>query len=332
MKTIVPPIKSQGIKTKLVPWIMDVAKKAQSNGKWIEPFLGTGVVAFNSGFKKAILNDTNPYIINFYKGIQDGTITPAIVKRFLEQEGEKLLTADDNGYAYFKEVRDRFNKDFAPLDLLFLSRAGFNGMMRFGGKGNWNIPFCKKPNRFAQAYITKIVNQVSKVKSVINDNWTFTNKNFSDIIPLASKDDIIYCDPPYFGRYVDYYNGWTEQDEELLFNLLRETKAKFILSTWHHNDYRDNKMIEKFWNNFNIVTKDHFYHSGGKAENRRTIVEALVCNFELDYIDQHNHGLVDKRKIEQLPLALASRAGGLIKETCFTAPWRWQRCSKSHKH
>lgn len=305
MKTIVPPIKSQGIKTKLVPWIMDVAKKAQSNGKWIEPFLGTGVVAFNSGFKKAMLNDTNPHIINFYKGIQDGTITPAIVKRFLEQEGEKLLTADDNGYAYFKEVRDRFNKKFAPLDLLFLSRAGFNGMMRFSGKGNWNIPFCKKPNRFAQAYITKIVNQVSMVKSVINDNWTFTNKNFSDIIPLAAKDDIIYCDPPYFGRYVDYYNGWTEQDEKLLFNLLSETKAKFILSTWHHNDYRDNKMIEKFWNNFNIVTKDHFYHSGGKVENRRTIVEALVCNFELACIDQHNHGLADKLKREQLSLALA---------------------------
>ncbi|MBI3754747.1 MAG: DNA adenine methylase, partial [Deltaproteobacteria bacterium] len=199
-----------------------------------------------------------------------------------------------------------FNKDFSPLDFLFLSRAGFNGMMRFGGKGNWNIPFCKKPNRFNQAYITKIVNQVLKVKSVINNHWIFTNKNFSEIIPVATKDDIIYCDPPYFGRYVDYYNGWTEQDEELLFNLLSDTRAKFILSTWHHNDYRDNEMIKKFWNNFNIVTKDHFYHSGGKVENRRTIVEALVCNFELDHIDQHNHGLTGKQKIEQqLPLVLA---------------------------
>ena len=45
MKVIVPPIKSQGIKTKLVPWIMELAPKV--SGKWIEPFLGTGVVAFN---------------------------------------------------------------------------------------------------------------------------------------------------------------------------------------------------------------------------------------------------------------------------------------------
>lgn len=304
MKTIVPPIKSQGIKTKLVPWIMDVAKIAQSKGKWIEPFLGTGVVAFNSGFKEAILGDTNPHIINFYTGIQAGTITPSNVKFFLETEGEKLSTAEENGYAYFRIVRDRFNKNFSPFDLLFLSRTGFNGMMRFGGKGNWNIPFCKKPNRFSPSYITKIVNQVSRVKAVIHDKWVFANKNFTEIIPLATENDIIYCDPPYFGRHVDYYNGWTEKDEEILFNLLFETKAKFILSTWHHNDWRENEMINKFWNRFNIVTKDHFYHTGANIENRRTIVEALVCNFELESINLHNHGLRSKDKVEQLSLDL----------------------------
>ena len=303
-KVIVPPIKSQGIKTKLVPWIMDVAAIAHANGKWIEPFLGTGVVAFNSGFKQALLNDTNPHIINFYKGIQDGTITPSKVKHYLEKEGEKLLKADENGYVHFRFVRDRFNKDFLPLDLLFLSRAGFNGMMRFGGKGNWNIPFCKKPKRFSQSYITKIVNQVSNVKAIITNKWTFANKNFSEIIPLAKEGDIIYCDPPYYGRYVDYYNGWSEQDEELLFKQLSKTKAKFILSTWHHNDWRENEMIKKFWNKFNIVTKDHFYHSGGNIENRRTIVEALVCNFNLDKVHQHNHGLTEKKKIEQLSIEL----------------------------
>ena len=302
MRVVVPPSKSQGIKTKLVPWIMDVAKIAQPKGKWIEPFLGTGVVAFNSGFKKAVLNDANPHIINFYKGIQSRKITAGIVKQYLEQEGKKLSSADEKGYVYFREVRDRFNKEFAPLDFLFLSRTGFNGMMRFGKKGNWNIPFCKKPNRFSQSYVTKIVNQVSNTKLVITEDWVFTNKSFADIIPLATKEDIIYCDPPYYGRYVDYYNGWTEKDEELLFNLLYDTKAKFILSTWHHNDWRENEMIGKFWKKFNIVTKDHFYHSGGNIENRRTIVEALVCNFELENINKHNHGQKTKIETEQFAL------------------------------
>jgi DNA adenine methylase len=146
-------------------------------------------------------------------------------------------------------------------------------MKRFGSKGNWNIPFCKKPSRFSAAYITKIVNQISAVSQIIQPepDWTFYNRSFAEIIPLAAENDLIYCDPPYFGRHVDYYNGWTEKDEEQLFHLLSETKAKFILSTWHHNEWRENEMIDKYWKKFNIVTMDHFYHNGGKIE----IAEAL---------------------------------------------------------
>ncbi len=286
MKVIVPPIKSQGIKTKLVPWILQLAPK--TNGRWIEPFLGTGVVAFNSGYKRALLNETNPHIINFYKGIQDGTITAELVRRYLEHEGELLRSAADKGYEHFRKVRDRFNKEHSPLDFLFLSRAGFNGMIRFNKNGGWNIPFCKKPERFSQAYITKIANQTLRVFLVIKPepDWIFTNKSFSETIPLATENDIIYCDPPYFGRYVDYYNGWQEEDEELLFSFLSQTKARFILSTWHHNDYRQNEMIKKYWDKFNIVTRDHFYHSGGRIENRRAIVEALVFNYDIDTHDR----------------------------------------------
>lgn len=289
-KIIVPPIKSQGIKTKLVPWIMDLIPEV--TGKWVEPFLGTGVVAFNSGFKRAILNDTNPHIINFYKQVQNGKITAPLMRRYLETEGCQLSLGGDNGYDHYRAIRKRFNEDFSPFDFIFLSRAGFNGMMRFSKKGFWNIPFCKKPDRFAQAYVTKIVNQLSNVSQIIQPepNWTFYNKSFADIIPLANENDIIYCDPPYYGRYVDYYNGWTESDEELLFNLLSNTNAKFVLSTWHHNAWRENDMIKKLWNKFNIVTKDHFYHSGGKVENRQTVVEALVCNFDVSAIEMHSHG------------------------------------------
>lgn len=292
-KIITPPIKSQGIKTKLVPWIKDILPSIK--GKWIEPFLGTGVVAFNMGFKEALLNDTNPHIINLYREIQSGIITPSIVKNYLEKEGELLKNSDESGYEHFRVIKNRFNSNPNSLDFIFLSRAGFNGMMRFNRKGEWNIPFCKKPERFAQAYITKIVNQVAKVSHSIKSDWIFENTQFSEIIPQASKDDIIYCDPPYFGRYVDYYNGWTEADEDLLFKQLKNTPAKFILSTWHHNDYRENEMVRKYWNNFNIITKDHFYHSGGKIDNRRSVVEALVCNFDLpSTIKEHNHGEIQK--------------------------------------
>jgi len=132
------------------------------------------------------------------------------------------------------------------------------------------------------------VNQVARVAALVNDTWIFRNNDFRDVIINANADDILYCDPPYHGRYVDYYNGWTDEDEHDLFEALSHTKARFILSTWHHNDYRQNDMVTKYWARFNIVTKDHFYHSGGKPENRNSMVEALVFNFESS-VRKHNY-------------------------------------------
>ena len=285
MKVITPPIKSQGIKTKLVPAIMRLV--SDYSGRWIEPFLGTGVVAFNSNAKKALLSDINPHLINFYKRLQSKEITPLDIQSFLYSEGEKLKNADENGASYYKEVRARFNTNFDSLDFLFLSRAGFNGMIRFNKNGNWNIPFCKKPERFARAYVTKIVHQAENCLHKMTLNWQFENKDFRDIILQADENDFIYCDPPYAGRYVDYYSGWSEKDENDLFELLKNTKAKFILSSWHHNDFRYNENIKKYEKAFNVLTQEHFYFAGAKEKNRNSVVEALVLNYEGVSIMEH---------------------------------------------
>ncbi|WP_454963861.1 DNA adenine methylase [Filifactor alocis] len=285
MATIIPPIKSQGIKTKLIPWINDLILTSgiSLNTRWIEPFFGTGVVGFNSPVNGIhIVGDTNPHIINFYQQLQSGEITPHTMRTYLERESKLLEMADEDGYTHYRLVRNRFNQEHSPYDFIFLSRAGFNGMMRFNKSGDWNIPFCKKPGRFAPAYITKICNQIRSVAQIIRKKeWKFNNAPFLETIAQAGEGDIIYCDPPYYGRYVDYYNGWTEKDEEELFYALSQTRAKFILSTWHHNDYRPNEMIKRFWQRFNVVTKEHFYHNGGKIENRHSMVEAMVFNFDL---------------------------------------------------
>lgn len=173
-------------------------------------------------------------------------------------------------------------------------------MMRFSKSGKWNIPFCKKPDRFAQAYITKICNQVDACSQLMLPSWQFLGQDYADTIAHATKDDIIYCDPPYLGRYTDYYNNWTETNEEKLAVLLRNTPARFILSSWHHNEFRTNTFLEKYWSDYNIVTRDHFYHSGAKEENRNAIVEALVFNFSNDGITAHNHGVTIKNKPDQL--------------------------------
>ncbi len=58
-KVFVPPIKIQGIKTKLVPLIQKSVSLTKDS-VWIEPFMGSGVVGFNVAAKEAVFADTNP--------------------------------------------------------------------------------------------------------------------------------------------------------------------------------------------------------------------------------------------------------------------------------
>ncbi len=276
-KVQVPPIKCQGIKTKLVPFIKDHIEW-NGQGIWVEPFLGSGVVGFNVRPKQAIFADTNPHIINFYQGINDKQITPATAKKYLVSEGAKLTK---QGKDYYYEVRSRFNQHHDPLDFLFLTRACFNGIIRFNRKGGHNVPFNHKPERFSKAYITKVVNQVDAVYKLCQFyDWQFQRQSFDKTIVLASEKDFIYCDPPYVGRHVDYYNSWNDDEELQLFTLLSTTKAKFILSTWHSNQHRDNPFIDRLWSKFVIVNREHFYHVGAKEKNRKPMLEAIVINYE----------------------------------------------------
>ena len=278
-KIYVPPIKIQGIKTKLVPIIRQNVV-IDSESIWIEPFMGSGVVGFNVEPHKAIFADINPHIIEFYNQIKSKKITSQIVRAFLEHEG-KLLEQGDDGYYY--TVRERFNKEHNPLDFLFLNRACFNGMIRFNKKYAFNVPYGHKPQRFSKAYITKIVNQVGHVSCLLEKySWEFICQPFEQTISMARQNDFIYCDPPYIGRHVDYYDSWDEESEIKLHEVLFDSKAKFMLSTWDHNDYRINDYIATVWKDCHKITREHFYHVGAKESNRNPMIEALLTNYEVN--------------------------------------------------
>lgn len=275
-KIHVPPLKIQGIKTKIVPLIREHIQLG-NNSIWFEPFMGSGVVGFNIEPQRAVFADTNPHIIDFYRGIKSGEITSGLVRSFLESEGKKLEQGDD---VYYYEVRDRFNKEHDPLDFLFLNRACFNGMMRFNKNYKFNVPYGHKPLRFSKAYITKVVNQIAHIEELLAKNdWEFLCCSFEKTIKQATTNDFIYCDPPYIGRHVDYYDSWNESSEIALHDDLIRSGALFMLSTWHHNTYRSNEYVERVWGDCNIVTHEHFYHIGAKEKNRNMMVEAILMNY-----------------------------------------------------
>lgn len=291
----VPPIKIQGIKTKLVPFIAE-SIKWDGNGTYFEPFMGSGVVGFNLEPNRAVFSDTNPYIIQFYRDIQSKKITSKIVRDYLESEAPKLANTPADKTSYFYEVRDRFNREHNSLDFLFLQRSNFNGMIRFNSKGNYNVPFGRKPDRFQKALITKIVNQVAWVEEIMNSkDWQFICMPFTEAFSMMKEEDFVYLDPPYIDRYDGYYDSWSEEYALLLAELTQKGKAGYAFSMWYENQYRKNAHMER-WNKGKLLRTEHYYHLGAKESNRNKMIEALV-------ISKKNFNLsANKSKQEQLSL------------------------------
>ena len=269
----ISPIKCQGIKSKLVRFIM-ASLNWDGTGVWIEPFVGSGVVALNVAPRRALLTDSNPHVIRLFQDISAGRMTPESVRSFLEMEGEKLRVFGD---VYYYEVRDRFNAEPSSHDFLFLNRSCFNGMIRFNRRGHFNVPFGKKTERFSKAYVTKIVNQIRRCASVIaNNDWRFEVTDWRDILALAKSSDFVYADPPYVDRHTDYYNSWDGDAQVSLMNTLKQLPCGFALSTWKENRYRRNTYVPTDSTDLVTLTENHYYYVGSKESLRHSMVEALV--------------------------------------------------------
>lgn len=275
---IIPPIKIQGKKTKIVPKIMEIADGILNDhpeiDTWVEPFLGSGVVAFNcpGKIKKVIVNDINPHIIKFYKGIADGVITSDKIREVFDIHSQNLLK---DGYDYYNQIKDRFNQTFDTMDFLFLTRTGFNGVMRFNNSGKWNVPFCKLNNRLSKNVIEDLVSSVDELSRLFKSKeFIFYNKSFEDVIESAPENSIFYCDPPYYGLQVQYFKGWGKEDEIRLNEMLKD--KMFIYSTWLEDGIRENMMINEYWGEYEIEGKKHKYNVAEKAEKRNQVTEGLI--------------------------------------------------------
>jgi DNA adenine methylase len=286
-------VKCQGIKTKLVPFIFRHIEWSQERfGRWIEPFVGSGVVALNLAPQRAVLADSNPHVINIYRGIQHGDVNSDLVREFLGEEGKKLSS---KGADYY-EVRARFNNSGSPLDFLFLNRSCFNGIMRFNRRGKFNVPFCHKPQRFSKAYITKIANQVNwAAKQMADKEIDWRVADWKMTLAEARPQDFVYMDPPYIGRHADYYNSWDNDAAPLLASAARKLPCGFAVSMWLENAYRRNSHIEHCWSGMDVAEFAHFYHVGPRESLRNKITEALIIKpgfAQLDYTEtDSNRGI-----------------------------------------
>jgi len=272
-KVVMPPIKLHGAKTRLVKFILSNISW-DGKGKWVEPFLGSGVVLFNVQPERALVNDINPHNIRLYQMIYNGDLTPEEVGAHLLSEGKKLLT---NGEEYYYLVRERFNKTGDVLDFIFLSRTCFNGLMRFNSNGEFNSAFCRDPGRLNRAQVSKIVERIHQIQQIMRGKeLEFRVGDWKECVNGVELGDFVYLDPPYIGRHTDYYQKWTENDTIELYKVIRQLPSGFALSTWLADKYRKNEHVAIYLGDFVKREITHFYRIGPYEEFRGTIIELLV--------------------------------------------------------
>jgi DNA adenine methylase len=193
-----PPLKWAGGKRWLVPHLAPLWRK-HSSRRYVEPFCGGLAAPLALRPKRALLNDINPHLINFYIHLQRG------LEITIEMRND-----EENFYRH----RNRFNKliqngkwqcaESAQL-FYYLNRTCFNGLCRFNQSGEFNVPF---GTHKSITYATDF-SQFCRVF----ESWAFA---YSDIetLPVAAED-FIYADPPYDVEFTTYSAGGFSWDDQV---------------------------------------------------------------------------------------------------------------------
>ena len=197
-RAVRPPLKWAGGKRWQLEHLQPFWDKHQ-NRRLVEPFCGGLAVTTGLMPHRALLNDINPHVINFYEWLKRGLTISFEMK---------------NDAAAYYRARQRFNElleagqgrtsEVAAL-FYYLNRTGYNGLCRFNARGLFNVPFGKY-------HTINYRSDFFEFRSTLA-NWTFTNIDFEKI-PLADED-FVYADPPYDVEFTSYSPGgfgWEEQE------------------------------------------------------------------------------------------------------------------------
>ena len=239
----------------------------------IEPFVGAGAVFLNSNFKRYILADINPDLINLFN----------IVKNDVEQyilDSKPLFKAENaNTSEYYYNKRGQFNCSKDPFErailFLYLNRYGFNGLCRYNRKNEFNVPFgAYKTHYFPEDELRYFSH---KAQSAV-----FFCRDFQETFKLAEKNTVIYCDPPYAplsqGSNFTGYSGnqFDLADQKALAELARLTHKERQISVLISN--HDTKFTREIYKDA-VLKTIKVQRSISQSPNKRIKVKELIAIF-----------------------------------------------------
>lgn len=282
-KTLIKsPLNYVGGKYKLLPQILPLFPNKINN--FIDLFAGGANVSINVNANKYIINDLETEVIKLYE--------------YMKQTDINIMINEINNYIHTYKL-DRENKDAyisfrndynlqpvenrSSLHFYTLICHSFSNQIRFNSKGGFNMPFGKRT--FNDTMQSNFINFVTELK---NKDIAFTSKDFKELnIHNLTKDDFVYCDPPYLITTAAYNEngGWTEEHEkDLLYFLdqLNKNKIKFALSNVLHNKGKSNDILIEWAENYNINYLNHTYANSNyqsKDKSKNSTLEVLITNY-----------------------------------------------------
>lgn len=194
-----------GGKTKIAKEVVKFLESKREIGQpYLEPFVGGGIVCSKMSGKRTA-NDFNEYLIEMYKGVQNGYELPDYIS--------------EEQYKYIKENRDE--------DKVLTGFVGFG--CSFAGK--WFGGYARqKGYNFASGSKRSLLKKMNTMKNVV-----FINRNYKELNP---KGWLIYCDPPYEGTVQPYGVKGFDSDEfwEIMRKWSKDNKV-FISEYKSPNDF-----------------------------------------------------------------------------------------------
>lgn len=194
-----PPLKWAGGKRWQVPHLRPLWEPHSQGRRLVEPFCGGLSVALGLQPERALLNDANVHLINFYSWLKSGLRVSLPMK---------------NDEDLFYRHRERFNalvhskqvatKEAAQL-FYYMNRTAYNGLCRFNRRGEFNAPFGQyKTIKYAADFLDYCE---------VFAGWDFLNVDFADI-PIE-RSDFVYADPPYDVEFTAYSQGGFSWDDQV---------------------------------------------------------------------------------------------------------------------
>lgn len=232
-KAIRSPFFYVGDKYKLMPQLKQLMPKNME--QYIEPFVGGGSSFLNSESISYILNDVDLYVVELHKKI--GSYTGKSEELFAELfelidfyglscSYRGICVPDDLKRQYVKTYYSKYNKDAYIrlrkdfntnkndlLKLYLLLIYGFNHMIRFNAKGEFNLPVGNVD--FNNNVYSALNNYL---KFVGEHEITFFNMDYISFLEKINygKNSYVFLDPPYLISMSEYNKLWNDKREDEL--------------------------------------------------------------------------------------------------------------------